>query len=347
MRVTLGDITTLAVDAIVNAANSTLLGGGGVDGAIHRAAGPALLEECRKLAGCAVGEAKLTRGHRLRAYHVIHTVGPIWDGGDNREAELLRRCYWNSLDLAREHRFRSVAFPCISTGAYGYPSEEAARVAVAAVRSHRIDTLYECDVIFCCYSAFDTSIYERELGALGVPASVHVPAGGPEGDLSIDSLGLSDHARDRLQKIARICRDRDQFEAQGIYMPNAILIAGDGELPVRAVRAIARAAGLSLQEVDGEALVLRERLRPGNLQELLAGAAASAQALLVVDLERIAAARGAALSEPATNSLITDFLVHTDLRRGPFVLLFVTTARMDLVDTALLCHIPEKLHLQG
>jgi O-acetyl-ADP-ribose deacetylase (regulator of RNase III) len=166
MRVALGDITALAVDAIVNAANSTLLGGGGVDGAIHRAAGPGLLEECRRLGGCQVGEAKLTRGYRLPASYVIHTVGPVWGGGDRDEAALLRQCYWNSLELARGHRFRSIAFPCISTGAYGYPPEEAAHVAVAAVRVHRIETRYECDVIFCCYSAFDKLIYERELSAV-------------------------------------------------------------------------------------------------------------------------------------------------------------------------------------
>lgn len=159
-----GDITTLDVDAIVNAANSTLLGGGGVDGAIHRAAGPGLLEECRRLGGCETGEAKLTRGHRLRARHVVHTVGPIWRGGHHGEDGLLRRCYWNSLEIARREDFGSIAFPCISTGAYGYPQEAAARVAVAAVVSHRADTGFTCEVIFCCFSPFDRALYEREIG---------------------------------------------------------------------------------------------------------------------------------------------------------------------------------------
>jgi O-acetyl-ADP-ribose deacetylase len=129
-----GDITALDVDAIVNAANSTLLGGGGVDGAIHRAAGPELLTECRSLGGCEPGEAKLTRGYRLRARFVIHTVGPFWSGGKHGEAETLAKCYWNSLRLAVENEIKTTAFPAISCGAYRYPVSEAARIAVETTR---------------------------------------------------------------------------------------------------------------------------------------------------------------------------------------------------------------------
>jgi O-acetyl-ADP-ribose deacetylase len=158
-----GDITTQAVEAIVNAANSTLLGGGGVDGAIHRAAGPQLLEECRRLGGCATGEARLTRGYRLPARYVIHTVGPVWRGGVAGEAELLRRCYAAVLSIAGEHKLASLAFPSVSTGVYGYPIEQAAEIAVRTVAAElpRAPTIRE--VRFVCFSSGDLEVYRRLL----------------------------------------------------------------------------------------------------------------------------------------------------------------------------------------
>ncbi len=147
-----GDITTVAAEAIVNAANTSLLGGGGVDGAIHRAAGPALLEECRLLGGCPTGEARVTRGYRLPARYVIHTVGPIWRGGAHREAELLASCYRNSLELARKHRIASVAFPAISTGVYGYPLEASAGIAIAEVRRYTRANDTPAQIILVCRS---------------------------------------------------------------------------------------------------------------------------------------------------------------------------------------------------
>ena len=157
------DITTLAVDAIVNAANCTPLGGGGVDGAIHRAAGPELLEYCRRFGGCQTGEARITPGFKLPAKFVIHTPGPVWHGGARGEAELLAACYRNSLALAAEKSCRSVAFPCISTGVYGYPADEAAKIAVRTVREWQGE--FPLEAIFVCFGARDLGIYEALLGA--------------------------------------------------------------------------------------------------------------------------------------------------------------------------------------
>lgn len=158
------DITTLAVDAIVNAANSSLLGGGGVDGTIHRAAGPGLLAECRQMGGCPTGEARITRGHRLPAKHVIHAVGPVWRGGSAGESGLLESCYRSTLALAAEHGIETIAFPCISTGIFGFPKEDAARIAVTATRSSLSSMEPGIrEVTFCCFSTEDLGIYERLL----------------------------------------------------------------------------------------------------------------------------------------------------------------------------------------
>jgi O-acetyl-ADP-ribose deacetylase (regulator of RNase III) len=162
------DITTLDVDAIVNAANTTLLGGGGVDGAIHRAAGPELLAECRTLNGCRTGEAKITKGYRLKARHVIHTVGPIWRGGGEGEDDLLASAYRSSLELARQHGLRSIAFPAISTGVYGFPADRAARIAVARVAEHlKAHSLPE-RVIFACFGRASVEHHEAARRELGV-----------------------------------------------------------------------------------------------------------------------------------------------------------------------------------
>ena len=161
LEVMTGDITRLAVDAIVNAANSSLLGGGGVDGAIHRAAGPQLLAECRTLGGCPTGEARITAGYRLKAAHVIHTVGPVWHGGASGEDEALASCYRASLDVARAHHLVSIAFPAISTGVYGFPRARAAAIAVATVRASLANAENPARIIFCCFDD-ETARLHRE-----------------------------------------------------------------------------------------------------------------------------------------------------------------------------------------
>lgn len=169
LRALQADITKLSVDVVVNAANSSLLGGGGVDGAIHRAAGPELVHECRLLGGCKTGEAKISKGYRLPARHIVHTVGPVWRGGDNGEPELLAACYRRSIELASANGAASLAFPSISTGIYGYPIELAARVAVLTVQQIVQNYPDIREVVFCCFSAGDLAVYEAALNDAQAP----------------------------------------------------------------------------------------------------------------------------------------------------------------------------------
>src|SRR3954470_3245953 len=168
LAVIVADITTLALDAIVNAANESLLGGGGVDGAIHRAAGPELLAECRRLKGCATGDAKITAGYHLPARHVIHTVGPVWHGGSDGEDDLLASCYRRALEVAAEHGLRSIAFPAISTGVYGFPPERAAPIAVRVVAGVVTAGRFE-RVLFCCFSRPSAELHAEALNRNGDP----------------------------------------------------------------------------------------------------------------------------------------------------------------------------------
>ena len=180
IQIVVGDITLLDVDAIVNAANESLLGGGGVDGAIHRAAGPGLLDECRKFGGCPTGEARITGGYNLLARHVIHTVGPVYRGGDRGEPRLLASCYEASLGLAEEHRLHSIAFPAISTGIFGYPKAVAAGIAVGIIKAWCWDHEWPRTYFFCCFSEEDNQLYRKQMQSplrSGGPGS---PGPGPE-----------------------------------------------------------------------------------------------------------------------------------------------------------------------
>jgi O-acetyl-ADP-ribose deacetylase (regulator of RNase III) len=169
LDICVADITTLDAAAIVNAANRTLLGGGGVDGAIHRAAGPELLAECRTLGGCDTGSAKITRGYRLKARHVIHAVGPVWSGGTNGEEDLLASCYRSALALAAEHRLASIAFPAISTGIYSFPPDRAARIAVGTVAAEVTDSPRGiARVVFCCFSLDSARHHQNAFAELGL-----------------------------------------------------------------------------------------------------------------------------------------------------------------------------------
>jgi O-acetyl-ADP-ribose deacetylase len=171
LEIIVADITTLGVDAIVNAANTSLLGGGGVDGAIHRAAGPELLAECRTLRGCATGDAKITRGYRLPARHVIHAVGPVWNGGRRGEDEALASCYARAIELSQTHGLASIAFPAISTGVYRFPADRAANIAVTTT----VDALAAAPalsrVVFCCFSQDSARLHEQALAAFGSPCA--------------------------------------------------------------------------------------------------------------------------------------------------------------------------------
>jgi O-acetyl-ADP-ribose deacetylase len=171
LEVIVADITTLSVDAIVNAANSSLLGGGGVDGAIHRAAGPELVMECRMLHGCKTGDAKITRGYRLPAKHVIHTVGPVWNGGGHGEDELLASCYRRAIGLCQTHALTSVAFPAISTGIYRFPADRAAGIAIKTVADSLAEIPALTRVIFCCYSDASGRLHEAALASLSGPCA--------------------------------------------------------------------------------------------------------------------------------------------------------------------------------